>query len=186
MREEHDFYPTPLWVTRRLLERLDIPEGLRWLEPAVGDGAIVEAVTESNVVGHFVCNDIRRSKTFEGECQASGWDLTYLSYLSHYYSPREFDVAITNPPFSLANEFALKMRRDAASSLLLVRLSFLGSQKRAWLADDMPDVYVLPNRPSFVNGRTDNSEYCWLHWPGPSKRKAGLVARLADTPKEER
>ena len=55
-----------------------------------------------------------------------------------------------------------------------------------------PDLYVLPNRPSFTkNGNTDSIEYAWFVW-GHDRYVSGGQARpsvwkLLDlTPKEER
>lgn len=46
-----------------------------------------------------------------------------------------------------------------------LRLNFLGSKKRCkWLQADMPDVYVLPNRPDFTGDGGDATEYAWFVW----------------------
>lgn len=208
----NDFFPTPPWCVRRLLETHVgqlLPIGA-WLEPAVGTGAIVEAVQEAGLDWTFV--DL-----------CDGQD--YLTWAP----PHPFDVAITNPPFPLTFEFAQKMRREARHALLLTRLNVLESGtesgRSAWLSADMPDVYVLPNRPSFghklvcaskdckgvmipwdaptpagvecgcagplflaVHKRragNDATGYCWLHWHGAPKRD-GKISILGQTPKSER
>jgi hypothetical protein len=43
----------------------------------------------------------------------------------------------------------------------------------------------LPNRPCFVNGKSDATEYAWMHWHGPRMR-AGVIELLALTPRAER
>lgn len=45
VRRLDDFYATPAWCVRRLLEGVNPPGGL-WLEPCAGDGAIIRAVEE--------------------------------------------------------------------------------------------------------------------------------------------
>ena len=45
MRRDRDYYPTPSWCVRALLETVDLPTGT-WLEPTAGDGAIIRAVDE--------------------------------------------------------------------------------------------------------------------------------------------
>jgi hypothetical protein len=72
-------------------------------------------------------------------------------------------VAITNPPYSLAEPVIRKMLQDADRVAVLMRLSFLSSSKRAeWLRSCPPDVWVLPNRPSFAD-RVDCLA-CGHHW----------------------
>lgn len=69
-----------------------------------------------------------------------------------------YDCIITNPPYSLAEEFLRKSLEIAPVVCFLLRLNFLGSQKRAaFLSKNPPDVYVLSERPSFVNGKTDST-----------------------------
>ncbi len=97
---------------------------------------------------------------------------------------------ITNPPFSHAMEFIRQAQRVAPKAVLafLLRVNFLGSAERyKWLSKNMPDVYQLPNRPSFVKGKTDATEYGWFVWkPGVGHRTTGYVHLLAQTSIEER
>jgi hypothetical protein len=99
----------------------------------------------------------------------------------------ELDLLITNPPFSLAMEFILHARKIFPGTPLcfLLRLNFLESQKRAsFFKTAMPDVYVLPKRPSFMGNGTDATGYGWFIWrpalEGP--RRFGSVSVL-DLPK---
>jgi hypothetical protein len=48
-----------------------------------------------------------------------------------------------------------------------------------------PDVYVLPNRPSFTGGSTDSIEYAWFVWRTRAAR-SGTIRVLAETGREER
>jgi len=48
---------------------------------------------------------------------------------------------------------------------MLLRLNFLASERRQeWMKTDTPDVYVLPNRPSFRGKGSDATEYAWFVW----------------------
>jgi len=99
-----------------------------------------------------------------------------------------FDVVLTNPPFMLAQEVLEKSLKLAKVVALLLRLNYLESEKRAsFLRDFVPDVYVLPNRPSFIGGgRTDSIAYAWFVWNISKKNKSGSLQILASTPKTER
>jgi hypothetical protein len=96
----------------------------------------------------------------------------------------------TNPPFALAEEF-LRRAEDLfpdAAIVVLVRLGFLASESRLalWRQLGTPDVFVLPNRPSFTDdGRTDASDYCWLVFP-TEYRTSGAFEVLKSTPRHIR
>ena len=68
---------------------------------------------------------------------------------------------------------------------MLLRLNWLGSEDRAaWLRRHPPSVYVLPNRPSFVEGGgTDATEYAWFIW---GEGFGGTLSVLRATPKAVR
>jgi methylase of polypeptide subunit release factors len=92
-----------------------------------------------------------------------------------------FDLVIGNPPYNKAQDFAehaLSFVKEDGTIAMLLRLNFLGSQKReAFLREHFPNVYVLSHRPSFTNGGTDATEYAWFTW-GATPRLAGLARIL--------
>ena len=199
-RIEDDFYPTPAWCVRRLLEACDpLSEwvaseqvSLRWLEPGVGDGAIIRAVNEFYIERDGEVSIEWRGFDVRETALTRGWPgLFFRSALdAPDLSARlggPFSVAIGNPPYNKAAAFIDFARLHAETVVMLLRLNFLGSDKRAaFMRQFPPDVYVLPNRPSFVNeGRTDSTEYAWFVWP-PYPRERGRVQVLAQTPDEER
>jgi hypothetical protein len=49
-----------------------------------------------------------------------------------------------------------------------------------------PDVYVLPNRPSFSNGGTDATEYAWMVWNRSARWRPGRIQILDTTAKKDR
>lgn len=188
-RSEADFYPTPAWCVRRLIEAADLPGG-RWLEPAAGRGDIIRAVDEirSDVAWTAVelraeCRDALAAATGSPrEVHIS--DFTMLT-------PREVgsvDVVITNPPYSIGMEMlkhALTMH--ATRVVMLLRLNFLASAARApFMREHAPDVYVLPNRPSFSGRGTDSIEYAWFVWHPSEQRMHGRIQVLPVTPPAER
>lgn len=101
-----------------------------------------------------------------------------------------YDVIITNPPFSLAMEFILRsLATYSRFVVMLLRLNYLGSAKRhSFLRQCAPDIYVLPDRPSFKGtGETDSIEYAWFVWDKTNlERSSGSYELLNLTPKDER
>ncbi|MFO0617226.1 MAG: hypothetical protein U0414_31810 [Polyangiaceae bacterium] len=182
-RVEHDNYPTPSWCVERLLEAVPLPGG-NWLEPAAGDGAIIHAVSRLR-------EDIRwQAIEIRPECrnwlQQTGAGIAIGDARKVRWDKRVQRVIITNPPYSLAEDFLAKALQSSAIIVLLLRLDFLGSERRAPIfRRAAPDVYVLPNRPSFVRGRTDANEYGWFVWE-EDRRAVGRVRVLASTPREIR
>ncbi len=78
-----------------------------------------------------------------------------------------FDLALGNPPFSLAEAI---IRRAMAMSFIvamLLRVDFLGSAERVpfWAGPGAnPTLRILPDRPSFDGDGTDSSTYAWFIW----------------------
>jgi hypothetical protein len=147
-RVEDDAYPTPAWPIRRLLERVELPRG-NWREPCAGDGAIVRVV--DSVLGpqqwHLI--DIRDTSE-QLRLAAPTADINApADYLTG--SLDSVDVVMTNPPFSLAERVIKQALTEAPWVVMLLRLNFLGSDDRSsWLRHEMPDIYTLPDRPSFI------------------------------------
>ena len=110
------------------------------------------------------------------------------SFLNARSSPEKFAVSISNPPFSLAQEFIEHSLAFAPWVIHLLRLNYLGSEKRnAFFRENMPDVYVVPDRISFTgDGKSDSIEYAWFVWRPLLARSSGELRVLATTPLEER
>ncbi|WP_455688281.1 EscU/YscU/HrcU family type III secretion system export apparatus switch protein, partial [Escherichia coli] len=78
------------------------------------------------------------------------------------------DVIITNPPFSLTEEFMRKSLSELAPDgtlIYLQRVNFLGSKRRVpfWAEIGFPNkTPILVPRPRFVGGGSDSCEYCWF------------------------
>lgn len=193
-RNRHDTYPTPGWAVRRLLEAVELPNG-RWLEPCAGDGAIIAAVNgrmdptkiewEAHEIRKAPIGKLAGTGTNVDAYQGDFLELADFMKIDGATNREAYAVAITNPPFLLAMEFIDRCRFLATHTVMLLRLNFLASEKRAdFMRTSTPDVYVLPNRPSFIGGgKTDSIEYAWFHWwPGAE----GKLTVLASTDKLER
>jgi len=158
-RAEHDHYATPLWCVRQAVGLVDWAEVRVFCEPCKGDGRILEAAME-RMPGRTPY--VRWYEIREGR-----------DYLRGRVHNGAYDLIITNPPYSHAQAFVEKALLEARTVLMLLRLNFLGSQKRAsfWRTRAPSHLYVLSQRPSFTGAGTDATEYAWFGW-GPDLRAA--------------
>lgn len=181
-----DYYPTPAWCVARLLEAVLLPGGA-WLEPAAGDGAIIRAVNEDR-------NDVTWSAVeLREECAPALRTLlvphggVLIADFLQVPKTVQFNVAVLNPPFSHAQAFIEKCQLMAVWVCALERLNFLeGEERNDFFRYDMPDVYVLPNRPSFTGEGTDSIAYAWFVWGPEQGRNDGRIVVLPTTPASER
>jgi hypothetical protein len=187
VREPLDVYPTPGWCVDRLLEEVSLPGG-HWCEPCAGEGAIIRAVGAQRDDITWSALELRTScREALVETGALVHICDALEAPSWALRDRPIDVIVTNPPFALAEEFLTRALAAATHVAFLLRLDFLGSERRStFLRRTAPDVRVLPNRPSFVRGKTDNCEYAWFLWQRERDRQEGRVSVLPTTPREVR
>lgn len=159
-----------------------------WLEPCAGDGQIIRAANEhlaqranSNVRWHAV--ELRQ------ECEPVLQALANPVVIGDFLKvvPARYDVIITNPPFSLAEEFVRACLPIAGHVAMLLRVGWM-ERRDALLRDHPADLWVLPDRPVFGRNKhgkvaSDAAMYGWFHWyPGAE----GRIRHLARTPKEVR
>jgi hypothetical protein len=137
-----DFYPTDELWTRALLTNITLPQDV-W-EPAAGDGAMARVLAEKSVVR---CTDI----------------ITGVDFLQ---STDRADAIITNPPFSLFNEFALHAYRQSNYlSAMLLGIHMLGGSKRMdslWAAIPPTMVIIIPERMRLETASQFN--HVWAVW----------------------
>lgn len=179
-----EWFPTPAWCVWRILDTLAETEISRlelktWLEPCCGDRSIIEAVKSwrSGRLGaaHFLTCDLQFPADHEGD---------YLAWKLGLHPA----ACIMNPPFSKALQFAAKAHEECRTVFMLQRLNWLASgQRHQWLSAHTPDVYVLPDRPSFTgDGKTDGQDYAWFVWRKRSSRSYARVEILDRTAQSER
>lgn len=188
-RQRADNYPTPYWCVHRVLEAIELPMRGRWLEPCAGDGAIIRAIEpmEGSEAIEWTAVELRKGPLKKLDASSPNVEVVQGNFLTMpgYDDNNFYDVAITNPPFLHAMAFVNRCRHLARDTVMLLRLNFLASEKRAdFMRETRPDIYVLPNRPSFIGGgKTDSIEYAWFHWWRGSE---GHVRILNSTHKLER
>lgn len=167
VRHPDDFYRTPAWCVRAILPRLTIREGAIVLDPACGDGAILDVVKDMRPDVRTVGFEIDQGRADIAKARHSivgGADALKLPIYRWLA-----DVVVMNPPFSLAHEFVEQAIECADLTVCLLRLSWMAGQKRSAFWRKHPaDVYVLPKRPSFTGKGTDACDYAWFVW-GPGR-----------------
>lgn len=161
-----DFFPTPPWATRALMECVPgiTPRADVW-EPAAGQGHMADVLAEyfgyvhASDVHDYGCGDL--IGTFVG----IGADMAELDTTP--------DWIITNPPFNLALDFALRALDTANFGVaLLVRTAWLeGGDRFSRLFSPRPPstVALFAERVPMVKGRWDPSastatSYAWVVW----------------------
>jgi hypothetical protein len=114
-------------------------------------------------------------------------NVTIADFLtSSAQTARHFSAVVTKPPYSLAEDLLRRALEISDHVVLLLRLNFLASDKRAALMRaNTPDVYVLPNRPSFNGHGTDSIDYAWFHWRAGGNGEGSLRV-LPETSAQER
>ena len=171
-RSPADYYPTPSSCVASLMKTIRLPGG-NWLEPAAGDGAIVRAITRRNV--KWSLGELRQTEQAKLRAAAPKGQITIGDFLA-VTAPGHFSVAITNPPFSLAQDFIDACLKCSDHVVMLLRLNYLASIGRyPFMSTHTPDIYVLPRRPSFTGGKTDSVEYAWFHWRQGTRHRGRLT-----------
>ncbi len=125
-----DAYFTPLKSFLPLLPYIPKTKNLIW-EPACGDGRLIREMLKFGIPADG--NDLK-----------NGYDFLQDN------SRRE--VIITNPPFSLAQEFIKHAVDHCNEVFLLLRLNFLGAKcrKKFWEKYKPDALFILSERPNFV------------------------------------
>lgn len=148
-----DQFPTPWSAFKVLLpfiRGITVNNVVFW-EPACGDKRLIEWIKAEgyNIDG--------------GDIVATPATLSY----NYLVDDTRRNFVITNPPFTQAFEFCVHARKYSDNTLLLLRLNFLASKKRAawWRENEPTALLVLTHRPSFTgNGKTDSTDYAWFYW----------------------
>jgi len=155
-RKESDFYETPFSITQQFLDVEKIEHENIW-EPSCGDGAISK-VLEKN--GYSVLStDLRHGQDFLCSDESD-----------------EYRAIVTNPPFSLANDFIRKSKLVSDYFALLLPLSYLHGKKRfdeIYSDTNFPlaRIYVFTRYPMLGDKLRDDGKYrtgmmvyAWYVW----------------------
>ncbi len=163
-----DYYPTPAWAVRALLEQEKF-EG--WIdEPACGAGHMSRALIKGGY-------KVRSADLHDYGYGLFGRDARKIG---------KTENIVTNPPFNLASELVSVFVRSASKKVaILTRLAFLESGRRYPLFKRYPParIYIFPERLSLTkNGKPMKNKkgkkstggtvaYMWIVWDKKHKGK---------------
>lgn len=180
-----DFYPTPRWATFALIESEKFSGDI--LEPACGDGAMSEVLSETG------------SLVQSADLYDRGYGQTGIDFLT---ATRKTDNIITNPPFNSAEGFvAAGLKCANRKFALLLRLAFLeGANRTNTIFHVSPPsrVWVFSERITFypkgaVVAGSGTTAYAWFVWDkdhtGSTELawlKPGFKARFSGAPSRQR
>ncbi|RXF75061.1 type I restriction-modification system subunit M [Hansschlegelia zhihuaiae] len=181
-----DFFPTPPWATRALVEYVLEPNGfepklMRAWDPCCGEGHMAETLKES-------FGDVEASDIFD---YGRGYRLADVLETGVIYDNRA-DLVITNPPFNIALDIALAVlsRWRFEGLFLLMRTSWLESEERyrKLFSFYPPDVFApFVERVPMVKGRYDPkassaTSYAWIGWMNPETFRASAGPAITFIP----
>lgn len=156
-RNKSDFYPTPPEATQALLDFLDLDEKTVIWEPACGEGHMVDVLRANGM--EVVATDIQTGTDF-----------------LKYDLPKLVEFIITNPPFSLAEQFIRTASSHGVPFAFLLKSQYWHSKKRYQLFKECKPTYILPLtwRPDFMFKQRGSGsplmDVMWCVWiPGSSK-----------------
>ena len=120
-----DLYHTPkslVWVADYIIRcQFDINEGI--LEPCAGELSLAEELAKIFKSPGVTVNDL-----FYDQWENANLPGTSFDYLKADFS--KYKQVITNPPFSLWDEFVRKAKSHCKKFMFIGRLNYLGTQSR--------------------------------------------------------
>lgn len=173
-RVENDYYATDPKAVEMLLNNYDF-NASTILEPCVGGGHIAKVLRKEFPEASITCLDL----------VDRGYPDTIVKDFLKWRTDKRFDCIISNPPYSLAQEFiekSLKLLRNKGKIAMFLNIRFLESSKRKDLFDAYPPkyIYVFRNRmATWNNGNPVNPDtgkkwattlcHAWFIWEKNSK-----------------
>lgn len=157
-RPKDDFYPTPGYVTRALVDNIQLRNSRIW-ECACGDGAM------SKVLENYGFS------VYSSDLYDRGYGATGIDFLGT--NALLCPTIITNPPFKLAEKFVYHAIHNLKCNelALFVKLAFLEGQKRSLLLESTPLKHVLVFRKRVTltrNGEKQRNSgmiaFAWFYW----------------------
>ena len=148
-RRKDDYYPTPPECTEALMDFLRIPDNALIWEPASGGGHIT---------------DVLRSRYYT----VIGTDLRTGTDFLTANPPIGVDWIITNPPFSLSEQFIRRAAELKIPFAFLLKSQYWHAARRVALFRECPPTWLLPLawRPDFTGQGKSLMDVMWCVWTG--------------------
>lgn len=133
-RANYDYYATPYQATEMLLDEVKFSGN--FLEPCVGGGHIVD------IIKRYYPNEC----VYGVDIVDRGYPNTLVAdFLKHDFLGQKFDNVVTNPPFSLAQEFlekCMEVVNDGGKIAMFLKIQFLEGAKRREMFKKYPPKYI--------------------------------------------
>jgi hypothetical protein len=172
-----DLYETPAEAVHALLRVENIPRGIIW-EPAAGRGAIVSVLRDR---GHAViASDLIDYGSLD----------FVRDFLTETQAPAGTEMILTNPPYKDAQQFVEHALKLCPRVIMLMRLAFFESKRRASILDtgQLCCVHVFRDRLPMMHrdgwaGPTASSSmaFAWFCW-NASHRGPTVTDRISWKP----
>lgn len=158
VRNEHDYYETPRFMTASLLHHHPISGSV--FEPCAGDGAIARALVAAGFQTVLTNDiDVQHATTFHA-------DATQLDIWSHS-ALAGINWVITNPPFNVAFPILEQAERLARVGVaMLLRKTFLEptTNRGPWFSVHPPTRVIGLPRHNFRGNGSDSCAADWYIW----------------------
>jgi len=151
-----DAYPTPPLAVEALLRSEIVPLDV-W-EPAAGGGAIAEVLRRA---GHIVTTSDVASYGYPPDYRRDFFDFTE--------APEDVEAIVTNPPYRHAQQFIEHALELVPRVIMLLRLTFLESERRTEILERRGLARVLVFRRRLPMMHREG-------WTGPRARSAMAFA----------
>ena len=145
------FFPTPRPVIEMMLERAEIADQHRVLEPSCGKGDILDAIQAEHFKAQVHAIEFNRS--LSDVLSAKGYEVEFADFLEHHEC---YDRIVMNPPFEngqdiehVQHAYSLLRSNGRLVSVMSEGPFFRSDQQsitfRAWLDDRGADTEQLPD-----------------------------------------
>lgn len=168
MRRTNDFYETPQWMTRALLDHVPeigrMGDGANVLECCAGDHSIANVLANEAGLTVFT-NDIDKAKACNvNRCASSN---------ALYDEVPSVDWVISNPPYAMplcTNIVANAIKNARVGVAMMLRISFEEptahkNPRGPFLeANPLTRKLVMPRHSFTGNGKSDSATTAWMIW----------------------